>query len=165
MEAASLALAIPPVLVGCAKLATLCSDFQTKYQSAPSTLASVITECNGVSHILVEIQYLGLQNIVCLSGEQQQRFCHGIDALAIGCTREVSTIEQHVKKFSYAAEGVIIGPLRRFERKDKMKIVWNEDGIKQSLERLRGYQTNLVAFLLLVNLYFTLSTNSFLDFS
>ncbi len=97
MEAASLALAIPPVLVGFAKLVKLCSDVRTKYQSAPGALAAVITECNAVSNLLVEIQYLALSNFVCLSPEQQKRFCDAIDALAIGCSQEVSTIEQHVE--------------------------------------------------------------------
>jgi hypothetical protein len=163
MEFADLVLAVAPLLLECSKLAKLCHEVQTKYQSAPGTLASIITECNGVSHILVEVQYLGLQDIASLDAERRQSFRDAIDSFVVGCTNTLSIIEQHVEGFRHSADGVVVRPMHRLGRRDKMKIVWNEEDINQLLQRLRGYQTDLTLPLSILHMWVVPQNSGFLS--
>jgi hypothetical protein len=87
----------------------LCQEVQAKIKSAPSTLASIITECSGINHVLVEVQNLGLRDLSFLDADLRQRFRDEIDSLTVGCIAMLSTIEQHVGEFQ-DTEGTILGP-------------------------------------------------------
>ena len=142
MDPLSLTLTIGPVLLKAAKLAKLCQEVQQKIKSALLTLASIITECSGVNHVLIEIQNLGLRDVRFLDADLRENFGDEIDSLAVGCTSVLSLIEQHVEEFK-DAEGIILGPVRKMGLKDKIKVVWKDDEIQLLLQRLQGCQLTL----------------------
>ena len=125
---------------------------QTKFQNAPNSLAYIITECNSVMHNLSEVQDLDAEQLAYLPDHRRDLFRRQINRLTLGCINILSRIEQDLEAFKEYGEndGVIVGPLRRFGKKDRMRFVWNEDEITELLERLRGYETSLTLSLSLL---------------
>jgi hypothetical protein len=154
MDIAGLALAIPPLLAQCGKLVKLCYDAQTRYRNAPSSLAGIITECNAVTYNISEIQYLSVQELGYLSEQRRDLFRQQINRLALACISTLSKIEHNLESFRDSAddEGIIIGPLRRVGRNDRMRFAWNEDEVTELLERLQGYEINLMLSLSLLKM-------------
>lgn len=155
MEVVGIALAIPPLLAQCGKLVKRCYDAQLRLRNAPHSLASIITECNAISFNLSEVQFLGVQELGYLSSEHKLNFQAQLNRLAFGCIGVLCKVEKCLESFYHSIdnEGIIIGPLRRFRRKDQMRFAWNEDEIGELLERLRGYEISLTLSLSLLKVY------------
>ncbi|CAI6330844.1 unnamed protein product [Periconia digitata] len=149
MEVAGVSLALPPLLAECGKLAKQCHDLQSKYQHAPASLSYIITECNAVTYNISELKDLDIRH---LRECKREAFRRHIDSQVLGCISLLSTIEQDLESFRGVAEdeGVIVGPSRRFRRRDRMRFVWNEDHVMGLLQKLRGLETSLLLSLSLL---------------
>lgn len=143
MDPVSLALAVAPLLLECGKLVKLCNEVKEKYQSAPETLGAIATECNGITNALVQLQALGLQADE-MGEEQQSRFHNAIDSVVDGCSTTLSNVEQHLNKVCEITDHATFNAPSTFRRRDRVRVIWEEDYIDRQLQRLRGYQTNLI---------------------
>jgi hypothetical protein len=150
MDPFSLTLTIGPLLIKAAKIIKLCQDVQSKIQSAPTTLASIITECNGVYHVLLEVQNLGLRDMSYIDEERRTRFIDEMDNISVGCTNTLLSIEKHIEGFQ--ADAVIVGPMRRLGLRDKVKVLSMDDEVQKLLQKLRGYQMTLATSLSLLHM-------------
>lgn len=143
MDPVSLALAVAPLLLECGKLVKFCKDVKVKYESAPETLGSIRTECNGIANVLVQLQALGLQASEP-DEEQKTRFHNAIDSIVDGCSTTLSNLMQHLNKVCQAIDDAILTSSSTVRGKDETRIAWEEEYIDRQLQRLRGYRTNLI---------------------
>jgi hypothetical protein len=150
MDPVSLTLTIGPLILKAAAIVKQCRDIQSRVQSAPNTLASIISQCNGVNHVLLEVQNLGLQDMSYIDDQRRESFINEVDNISVGCTNTLAAIEKHIQNFE--SDAVIIGPMRKLGLKDKVKIASMEEDVQRLLQKLGGYQLTIANELLLIQM-------------
>ena len=97
MDPISITLAIAPVLTKAARTIKACYDILEQYRSAPTTLALIITECNAIAHVLLELQLVVIRDLPRLDPDWRTSVRDYIDGFVIGSTNALSTIEECIE--------------------------------------------------------------------
>jgi hypothetical protein len=142
MESAGLALAITPLLAGCAKVIKTLYDVRKRYKAAPAMLTTIATECSTFRLALSRLQSLS-------KGEERDEILDSIGIAVLACEMTLSTLEENAMELSESVDGSGIDAFSQLGTLAKAKIVWNEDEMKDLLQQLQRHQSNL-GFLLTV---------------
>jgi hypothetical protein len=122
------------------KICKALNDIRKFYISAPTTIASVATECSVISAVLSRVQRLALtqKDPLYAQFEDDPQLIEVFDNVLNSCATTFWLLE---------------GEVLQIEQKDRLKFMWNEDTIMSYLDQLRGVGTAVNTLLLLMQRY------------
>ena len=104
------------------------------------------SHCHSSSTLIV-VSFWSLQTES--EGSSLNHLRQSIDAIIIGCTITLSMIEEYIIE-AQKTTGSSLDPQSTPGRIAKIRIIWNEDEIKELLQQLRAYQLNLTSLLTVI---------------
>ena len=114
---------------------------RNKYKSAPAALAAISAECSVTCAALYQIQQLLSAHPEFVSSESDSRSdLRDLFELAIlGCAATFSVLDEELTKLEYDAKqtGFRVG------FKSRVKMMWNEDTLKELLQQMRDQRSSI----------------------
>ncbi|KAF1981746.1 hypothetical protein K402DRAFT_425161 [Aulographum hederae CBS 113979] len=134
MDPLSIASGVMSLVVDGIATAKLLYDLRDKYKNASTTITAIYTESMVISASLSQIQALQARNAMSDKPELYATF----DIAITGCNIVFSCLKEEVGDLADKALGS-----DGLNWKDKAKMIWREDAMKELLQQLRGQQTAL----------------------
>ena len=138
------------VTVGILQVTTVCvstvkalESLRTRYQNAGITISALCTESMLVSASLSQIQSMFLQNNEALAVHLRSRpeLSSTLDTALTGCTVVYKCLDSEIQKLSVDTHDYV--HQSRINWKTKVRLLWNEDTMKEYLSHIRGQQAAL----------------------
>ncbi|KAF2117183.1 P-loop containing nucleoside triphosphate hydrolase protein [Lophiotrema nucula] len=153
MDPLSISASVSTLLVGSTRIVQMANTVRLKYKAAAMIMAGIASECSTINVALAQLQVhftrVDLSSYKAQQGGEDVLRC--IDTVTLGCSMALSLIEEHLAA-GIRDEGVESSKMESgVSRKEKAKFVWNEDGIKDLVMQLRGYQSSLTLLLNVLN--------------
>ena len=152
MDAACAASALVGLIFNCATAVQACNDLRGKYKSADQTLRSIATEGSTLGASLLQLQHMMLRDPAALASRWDvksmlpQTFETAIESFA----KVLDALLLKLKELDGSAGS---SPGMTLTRSLKIKLLWNENSMRDMLIQLRGHQQSLQFLLTILQMY------------
>ena len=112
-------------------------DLQSKYTNAPTTIVAICSEAAVIGASLSQIQTLLFHKSESAGYfESRPELADVLDVSLTGCTVVLSCLDEEIRRMPDT-------PVQTtgFTLRNKARVVWNQDKLRDLLESLRGQQT------------------------
>lgn len=158
MDPISIAASISSLIIGSTKVVQLANSLQQQYANTEMLMTSIAAECSTVTVALAQLQSaLHSRRERSWKTDGKEDVLKSVEAVTIACALTLSLMEKYMvavlEKSQDEGEASVGKTDGRLTKKDKMKILWNDEEIGRLVSQLRGYQSSLSLLLNVVQWY------------
>jgi Fungal N-terminal domain of STAND proteins len=152
MDPLSVTASVVGLTATCVQTAKALSELKDKFQHAHMTIAAIITETTIISASLSRIQSLILSSPDTMAEKLQREGLETtLDSALTGCYVVFDVLQTEIHKVMEAAANS-----NELSFKARIRYIWSEGNMQDSLNQLRGLQTALSLLLQLFGTYVSL---------
>jgi hypothetical protein len=158
MDPISIAASISSLIVGSTKIVQLANNVRQQYANSELLMASVAAECSTVTVALAQLHSaLQSRNERSWKRDGKEDVLKSVEAVSVACSLTLSVLEKYMVGMVKAKEDEDEPESSRNDvqltRREKMRVLWNDEEITRLLSQMRGYQSSLGLLLNVVQWY------------
>jgi len=135
------------------KISRSLNTLRNKYKSAPATLSALSVECSVTCAALYQIQDLLTSRPEFLTSQSDSRsmLTDMFELALLGCAATFSVLDEELTKVEYDGKKGVF----KVGFKSRLKLIWNEDTLKELLQQMRDQRSSIGFLIETVQTYHT----------